>query len=468
MNILLLGDARFGTAFDRSYARHDNWVITHIANFEPDTFEDISAQKEVIDAIESTKYDLIISPPFSRCQMHVEVAKFYRNIKSKYHISIYILDILFPSIETHEVELNNRDGFTYITDFSTNYFENCIELPLLGVLNFDTICMHFLNGECNSKNTFISTFYDEYVDRVYDVKFKIGKPKSLRAITSLLLAKHDLNNSYTNLSYSKEPSHLDGLEEIKEDLNCNGSYLELYEKYGLSEHIDKISISTYLGAQLAPSRLDWKVGNVRTNGLGYTTDFNAYAEIYLESISSDMETMELYPDLVSFTEKSFNCFFFHKIPLAIDTQSNIDYLTKLGFKFPIEPMIIYPGESMEDIVENIDIWIKNLKKINFKEKWNEYYFTTEFVNSPLHHNYKIITDLMQTKRGQFGNTGDSHSIPQYHATYELIKEIEPEKLVSYINWDYQKYKYLLEAKIILGTKEEIQRKIQLRSNKQNK
>jgi hypothetical protein len=131
-------------------------------------------------------------------------------------------------------------------------------------------------------------------------------------------------------------------------------------------------------------------------------------------------------------------------------------------------MIIYPGESMEDIVENIDIWIKNLKKINFKEKWNEYYFTTEFVNSPLHHNYKIITDLMQTKRGQFGNTGDSHSIPQYHATYELIKEIEPEKVVSYINWDYQKYKYLLEAKIILGTKEEIQRKIQLRSNKQNK
>ena len=159
-----LGDARFGTAFDTNYARHDKWVITHITNFQPELFEDISAQKEVIDAIESTKYDLIISTPFSRCQMHVEVAEFFRNIKSKYHISIYILDILFPSIGTHEVELNTRDGFTYITDFSTNYFENCIELPLLGVLNFDTICMHFINGECNSKNTFISTFYDEYVD----------------------------------------------------------------------------------------------------------------------------------------------------------------------------------------------------------------------------------------------------------------------------------------------------------------
>lgn len=71
---------------------------------------------------------------------------------------------------------------------------------------------------------------------------------------------------------------------------------------------------------------------------------------------------------------------------------------------------------------------------------------------------------MQTKRGLFGNAVDSHSIPQYHATYELIKEIEPEKVVSYINWDYQKYKYLLEAKIILGTKEEIQRW----TNKQNK
>ena len=168
MNILLLGDVRFGTAFDTNYARHDNWVITHIKNFQPDTFEDISAQKELIDAIESTEYDLIIAPPFSRCQMHVEVAEFFRNIKSKYHISIYILDILFPSLVTQKVELSNRDGFKYITDFSTNYFENCIELPLLGVLNFDTICMHFLNGEVNARNTLISTFYDEYIDTYPD------------------------------------------------------------------------------------------------------------------------------------------------------------------------------------------------------------------------------------------------------------------------------------------------------------
>lgn len=441
LNICLFGDGlRNRSALDMEYISR----TFNIKEFRTEWFNyereiPLAEQDEALQWILNNNVDVIISPCFDACQTSAQISKFFDKIKlhpNTKHIPIVLLHVMFPSVRNISYEENIRKGFIYLTDFATNHFDNCIEVPLLGILNFDTINYLMSNG-CRIEKQFLSSQVEDMYEREYDVKFKIGKPKPVRVLTALMLLKHDLHNFYTNVSYSNEISNCGTYDDVINDLKQE---LDV-DKYELSEYLDKIKIESYLGASTGKTKIKWPA-NERPL-LGYTVDFNAYAEAYTESITNDLTTNNTYPNLVSFTEKTFNTFFYYKIPLVVDTKSNINYLKTIGFKFPINPCIIEPNETLDSLAIKLEEWCVYLKTFDFKELWNEWYYTPNLKESPLRQNHNLIYELMQY------NDSDYHmSIPQYASTYKFIEKLFPDKLEDYKNWDNPTYRFLTKRKLL--------------------
>ena len=91
-----------------------------------------------------------------------------------------------------------------ISDYAYDGSINLIGNPLLGIHNFEE---HFFttNNYNKYERDFISSTYDEFLNRKFDVVLKIGKPKNyIRNILLLLYIKHNIKNSFQCCSFSQE------------------------------------------------------------------------------------------------------------------------------------------------------------------------------------------------------------------------------------------------------------------------
>jgi hypothetical protein len=451
LNICILGqDIRHACVLDMEYLSR----IFNIKRFDINWDGELGTiqNRDTLQWILNNNIDVIVSQHFDNWSNNEQINQFFDKIKlhpNTKDIPIVLLHVMFPRAREIPIEENIRNGFIYLTDFATNHFDNCIEVPLLGILNFDTINFHQTNGHRMEKQ-FLSSQFEDIYEREYDVKFKIGKPKPVRVLTALMLLKHDLHNFYTNISYSKETSYCGTYDDVINDLRLLNTLPELglaatlariIDKHELSNYFDKIKIESYLGAANGKTKIKYQTEE--RPDIGYTADFNAYAEAYTESETCTLSKNKTYPNLVCFTEKSFTTFFYYKIPLAVDTKSNIDYLKKIGFQFPINPCIIEPTETLDSLAIKLEEWCVYLKTFDFKELWNKWYYTPNLDESPLRQNHQLIYELMH-----YNNAGNLMSIPQYNSTYKFIEKLFPDKLEDYKNWDNPKYRFLTKRGLL--------------------
>lgn len=408
-----------------------------------DDFVDLDGfQNKIIN----NNYAFVILPPVLNLinSQNEYVLEKINELAEKYSDTIFVnLDVRFPGVSFDKDKLKLfTKKIVCINDYETNEFENSIEIPLLGILNQDSLTQFSHIG-----NPFLKFFgafnLNDFHNREYDIMLKCGKPKITRIVTAALLLKHNLNNFYTNISFSNEPN----ARQYEYDVDV--FYNSILEKTSwdaldkdIKTYIKKIPIETYLGANSDPSKMKIQVDS---GNFGYTMDVNSYAEMYLESETCDLKKINTYKNLVAFTEKTFNNFFYFKIPLAIDTRNNINYLKKIGFQFPITPCIIDSDDTLEIFYSKVDSWIDSLKRYNFKEMWNGMYYKFPF-DGPLHKNHQLCKEFMYYKKD-----GDSKYVTsklQYLTTYLFIEKYIPDKLEKIINWDYQSFLFLKEKKLI--------------------
>lgn len=391
---------------------------------------------KLFEKIKSENYDFVIMQKITNQPVLFEnlnkIKKLNKNTK------FVILDVLYPSVNRDkEYEKKWRDNYIVISDYKTGEFENSIEVPLLGILNQDIITQHSFRGYSHLKYHQINNYYD-FKNRPFDLMFKVGKPKINRVILSAALLKHKLKNLYTNISFSSEPN------ASKFDYNLDIFWNTIFSENipdELIEFIKKIPIETNLGLNFSETDIRYRKAN---HGLGYTADATSCAEIYMESITCDFKTLNLYPELVAYTEKTFNNFFYYRIPLAVDSKNNIDYLKNIGFKFPIEPCYIDGDDTIETLYKKLNVWIDKLKKYDFREMWEDWFFGFPFDN-PLHYNHLLYREFMQEKKS---HRKTIFSKPQYLATYLFIEKHLPDKLEAFIQWDYQTYLFLKNKNLI--------------------
>jgi hypothetical protein len=431
MKIAFVGDSEYhNQIFDVGYLRTICDTIKYY------TFDDA---KTIYKDVIGDEFDLIVFPEIFKIskEKNSKLFSMIDEIKKISRIRMLSADVYFPNRSLSiEDEISKRKYMTILTDSAVSGLYNSIDIPMLGVLNFDMLHFNTLNGNPTLKQ-FIIQQYPEFTNRTYDVMCKLGKAKPLRLLITLLLLKNKLNNSYTNISFSTENS-INSSEDIKLQLD-HANFNNIIEEYGLYNATKELLIGSYLGSVYSQSKLKFA-----SKLKDYNVDFNSYAEIYTESLTCDLKVIELYPDLVAFTEKTFNNFFDFKIPLPIDTKTNIDYLKKIGFEFPIEPCYIEITDTIDDLYVKINKWMKGLKQYDFKKLWNEWFYSAPF-DSPLHTNHKLIVEFMQTRNPK---TGLMYSKPQYIATYKLLQKFYPEMVTNYKNWDKQTYLFLRERDLI--------------------
>ena len=415
-------------------------VSTNISYFNYDIKE---LSNVIRDIILNNDFDVYVLKDFSKLRrdLIVELKTILDDIVNETNVNILIVDTFYPAVEqTRDYEIFKRKNITFLSDYALNEFENSIEIPMLSILNFDIHHMNNFQGRPHFKK-FVMFHNLEFSNRKFDVMCRMGKPKEIRLLISLLLLKHNVNNSYINVSYSQETS-ISNYEEGISSLTSAG-FDELIEKYNLHDIKNDLKIESYLGSMYNIDELKFK--NVsKQMGLDYTVDFNSCAEIYTESITNELKNINQYPKLVAFTEKTFAPFFDFKIPLPVDSLSNIKYLENLGFKFPITPCYIEQNDTLDTIYQKLNEWIIELKKYDLRKLWNEWVFCPPF-ESPLHENHNLVCEFMQKQNTQ---TKDMESKPQYIATYKFIEKFFPNFLEDYKKWDYQTYLFLKDKKLI--------------------
>jgi hypothetical protein len=437
MKIAFVGDREYyNNIFDIGYL---NTICSNINYY---TFDDT---KKIYKDVIGNEIDLIIFP-----EIYKRAPKIISNIfilidelKKISNVRMICTDVYFPNRGSIEDEILKRKDMIILSDSyidaSTLYvdtIDRSIDIPMLGVLNFDMLHFHQINGNPTLKE-FVINQYPEFTNRNYDVMYKMGKPNPIRLLIALLLIKHNLNNHYTNLSFSTENS-IHTYDDIELSL-YHQSFNKIIDEYGLEKAGNKLLIGSYLGSTYSKTKLNFGKRQPQ-----YNVDFNSYAEIYTESVTSDLAKIKEYPSVVAFTEKTFNNFFDFKIPLPIDTKTNIDYLKNIGFEFPIEPCYMDSDDDMDSMYIKLNKWMKELKKYDFKQLWNDWFYNSPF-DSPLHNNHKLILEFMQTRNP---NTGLMYSKPQYISTYKLLEKVSPPSLNDYINWDRQTYLFLKDKKLL--------------------
>jgi hypothetical protein len=282
--------------------------------------------------------------------------------------------------------------------------------------------------------------FNDFENKTFDVMFKVGKPKFLRLVLSALIIKYNLKNHFTNISFSSEPILRDDEYDINKFWN-NVTSNHDWSYTDLSDYLKKIPIQTYLGASSSLTKT-----NKISKKAGYTFDLNSYAEIYMESDTCSIGQLEKYPNLVSFTEKTFNNFFHYKIPLAVDTRNNIEYLRNIGFKFPIEPCYIEENDDHVTFYNKLDSWVRRISNWDFKKVWEDMYYSVD-TRSALHNNHFLCKQFLSVQDYQ-SKEEKITSKPQYIATYKFIEMCLKDSLDNFINWDYQTYLFLKNKKLL--------------------
>jgi hypothetical protein len=340
------------------------------------------------------------------------------------YIPVLIVDVYFPNVTLKD----EYTGNTFILKDSSmgGVSPNIIEVPLLGVVNFDMLHIHKHNGNPYAKQ-FVIKEYDEFYNRTYDIMCKLGKAKPIKLLTTLLAVKNNLNNSYINISFSKENS-IKNIDDIDNILN-NNINADIINKFDLKEESERVLIGSYLGSLYSKGKL-----NCTSGYKDYNVDFNSYSEIYVETLTCELNNIQNSPELLAFTEKTFNNFFDFKIPLAVDTPAQINFLKQIGFEFPIPPCYLEVSDTLETIYDKIDKWMAGLNHFDFKTIWEDMIYDKDS-NSPLHKNHKLIYELLSNNN----NLQYWYSKPMYQSTYKVIEKIFPNLLETYRNWDYQTY-----------------------------
>lgn len=388
-------------------------------------------EKVLEKKLESNKYDIIFLPKIGKLQE--DRIRYFHKITEIYKNTLFVcVDTLYPHVETDKYkELFYRKNVITISDFQVGEFPNSIEVPLFGITNADVLSHQQLTGSPYKKGFQIWNTKDS--SRIYDVMFKVGKPKFTRLVVSALMKKNKLKNHYTNISFSKETGMI--TNQFKNDINefWNDCFTHFSWPIDLKEYLLQIPIETHI-ERFVETNIKHQGGAPQ----GYCTDISSFADIYMESETCEIFKTQYYNNFVAFTEKTFNNFYLYKIPLAVDTRNNIEYLKKVGFEFPIEPCYIELDDTHLTFTEKVDSWLNGLKKYDFKKMWNDMYYTYG-CESPLHKNYELCNEFFM-KKNPIDNTINSK--PQYIATYLFLKNHLPEYLENYINYDYKTYSYL--------------------------
>lgn len=423
------------------YTFLDKISTSHRMDIERDGIDKI--EKYIID----NDINIVILKYYYDKPWFKETHELIKKIKlnpSKNNIKFCVFHTLFPSVIDKKRETILRKFATYITDFSLGEgMENSIEIPMLSIYNFPTSFFRnyspvFSDYCYREKITMFNS--EDFHNRQYDVMYKVGKPKTTRVLAHLMLLKHNLKNCYSNLGYSKEPTNLETIDDITNEIFVGLE--DVIEKYGLGVYKEKIKIECYLGAKSSKTKTKFKENDFAD--YVFSADWNTCAEIYTESLTNELRIINEYPNLVSFTEKTFNNFFCYKIPLPIETQSNIDYLKNIGFQFPIDPCIIDSNDSYEDLVLKLDEWFGYLKQFDFRKLWNEWFYNFPF-GSPLHHNHQLLVKWLQNSKEE----GDeSISLYQFIGTYKFLEKFSPNYLQDFINYDNVSYRHLKKLKLI--------------------
>jgi len=346
-------------------------------------------------------------------------------------IPILILDLWYPNVTLKDEYVGN----TFILKDSSmgGVSPNIIEVPLLGVVNFDMLHLQRYNGNPHFKQ-FIIKQYDEFYNRTYDIMCKLGKPKPVKLLITLLAIKNNFHNPYINLSFSKE-NNIKSLD----DINFGKMDTHIFS-LGLENEFKSLLIGSYIGSLYTKNKI------IDNDINDYNVDFNSYSEIYTETLSCELNNIQLRSELIAFTEKSFNNFFDYKIPLPIDSLSQINYLKKIGFEFPVEPCYLEKDDTIQTLYYKINNWMMGLKNYDFKKMWNNMIYS-KHGNSALHKNNKLIFELMSN---DFVKDGVKYwySKPMFNATYKFIEKFFPNILESYRNWDYQTFLWLKNKNIL--------------------
>lgn len=354
-----------------------------------------------------------------------------KNIKTNNKKSKFInIDLLYPSIENKNILEELKEKYL-ITIQETKYgnFTNRIQEPILGILNFQNIWNEDFIGEL-----YFSTFFmitnDEFVDRKYDIMMNIGKPREhIRQLLILLMSKIKNEKIYSNCSFSNECRF--DKNTTYDDLINEFNFYKNSILYGLDNYFKKIKFCTHIHSHFYKSKINYQ------NTHGKVGDFSSYAQIYTESLTCQDYVLKKWPELISYSEKTFSNFYSYKIPIPIDTEENINYLKNLGFKFPIKPFFIKPNCEINEYKEDLEVYLKELQKTNIKDLWFDF---IKDPNSPLHNNYKILKSYM------FEN-GKSNPL-SFLITYKILFKLKKQWINNLIKFDNQTYCFLKNKKLI--------------------
>jgi len=389
-------------------------------------------------AVRKKKIDILILTRFDHKQREwaSEMDQMVKDIEE--FIPVLIIDTLFPSVASLS---GYGDNVFLLKDASIGGVEpNVIELPLLGVVNFDNLHFSTFSGNPYYKQ-FVMNQYDEFKNRNYDIMCKLGKPKPVKLLITLLAIKNGFNNPYINISFSRE-NNIQEYDDVVNVLN-RGLLNKFINEFGLGKEAEELMVGSYLSSVYSKSKLNFS--NYRLKD--YNVDFNSYSEIYTETLSCELNTIQKYPNVIAYTEKTFNNFFDYKIPLPVDTKCNIEYLQQIGFRFPIQPCYIESDDTYESLYHKINEWMVGLKGYDFKTMWEKDFYNVHPSHSYLHHNHKLIFELMGTSFVK-DNILYWRSKPMYQATYKILEKLFPNILSDYQGWDYQTYLFFKDKNLL--------------------
>jgi hypothetical protein len=431
-HVLVFGDRQIEEIFDKRYINHKNIKLLH-KNFSE--IFDIEKLLQLYNVEYVFIKKLLIEE--NNCNLH-KLMQLLKFVKIQKGIHVIFVDIFHPSVPINKViEKEIEENFYLINDVIYGNFKNRITIPLINT----KIHQHLMYDYWPSNlyfHTFLSSISEDYLNPQYNIMLRGGKPiHDIRKILLLKSIKADFEKSFINCNFYNQVNDSSDINSLKYDV-----FKDICNKYGLNEELEKLESSTYLGVSFSKNKSNKRLGR------NTQYDINACGEIYTESLTVDLDLIKKYPNMVSFTEKTFQTFASYKIPLPIDTFSNIQYLKEIGFQFPVEPFYIDEYDSFDDLVNGIDKWLSVIKELDIRKLWNDWMFDDK--DSPLHNNKFLLNTLSFKNENASISAGYEYtfSIIQYLIMYNIFKKTNPSILEEYVNFDYQSYDILKKLSLI--------------------
>jgi len=413
------------------------WLAHKNISFVLYDFDNIDT---ILDSYSEDEVSLIITDNFFQKKNEDKWDYFlqiFNNLKNKFGVEAILTNILFPNyFLTKEIEEIVEKNFIIVTETQYGNYKNRISIPLIGIWNLEY--QIFDNYQGAVQKEFLSNITDDMFNRKFDFSLTLGKPKSyFRILLLLLAAKQSFKKSIVNCSFSIE-HHISDNDSI-DMIRNHSDWKYVMDKFDLHDEFDKIGFSSYLGAIFSKNKSN------KRYGFNPWIDFSSHSDIYVESLTSENETFQKWPNIVVFTEKTFQNFYGKTIPLALDTKTNIDYLKKLGFEFPIPPFYIQ-DEPLEKTHDRLLEWFDKIAKYDFDKLWHQWMF--DDLNSPLHKNFNLTRTFMTEEVDSPSIGFYTFSKLQFLVMYKFYEITSKSMLEEYKNFDYQNYLYFRDLGLI--------------------